>query len=44
MLVWFLPAVCANPEPAQRPASGPIQTFASLCSTRPSKCLNHKDH
>jgi len=24
--------------------SGPIQTFASLCSTRRSKCLNHKDH
>jgi hypothetical protein len=24
--------------------SGPIQTFASHHSTRPSKCLNHKDH
>jgi len=28
----------------QQPASGPIQTFASLRSTRRSKCLNHKDH
>jgi len=40
-----------EPDPRHHPsgqargqASGPIQTFASLRSTRRCKCLNHQDH